>query len=72
MTWEQYASVVHVLCKVFGDFKSKLEVQMHVSYADFYVCLRTVVVLCTKLPDVPFLLVPGSSSTTSTSFYKYY
>jgi hypothetical protein len=36
MTWEWYASVLQVLCMVFGDVRPKLEVQMHVSYADFY------------------------------------
>jgi hypothetical protein len=40
MTWERHTSVLHVFCKVFGDLRSKLDVHMHVSYADFYVFLH--------------------------------
>jgi methionine synthase II (cobalamin-independent) len=53
MTWERYASVLYAFYLVFGDFRSKLEVHMHVSYADFYELLRIFAVLCAKLPDVP-------------------
>jgi hypothetical protein len=61
MTWERHASVLHVLCMAVGDFRPKLEVHIHVSYADVYVCLRIFAVVCTKLQDMPCLLVPGSS-----------
>jgi hypothetical protein len=40
MTWERHASVLRVFYKGFGDIRSKirskLEVRMNVSYADFY------------------------------------
>jgi hypothetical protein len=61
MTWERYDSVLHVFYMLVGDFRPKLEVHMHVQHADFYACLRRFAVLCSKLPDVPCLLVPGSS-----------
>jgi hypothetical protein len=38
MIWERYTAVLHLVYIVFGDFASKLEVHMHVSYADFYEC----------------------------------
>jgi hypothetical protein len=37
MIWEQFASVLHVLYQVVGDFRSSLEVHMHVQHADVYV-----------------------------------
>jgi hypothetical protein len=59
MTWGWYASVLRVFCKVFEDFRPTPEVRMHVSYADFFMFLCAFLAFCTKLPDVPCLLVPG-------------
>jgi hypothetical protein len=61
MIWERHASVLHMFYKVFGDFRSKLEVHMHVSYADVYEVFRIFALLCTKLPDLPCLIVPWGS-----------
>jgi hypothetical protein len=65
MTWERYASVLPAFYKVVGNFRSSLEVHMHGQYADFYAFVRIYSVLCTKLPDLPGLIVPGSSSNSS-------
>jgi hypothetical protein len=37
MTWERYASSLHLVYTVFGDFRPKLEAHMHVSFSDLYV-----------------------------------
>jgi hypothetical protein len=38
---------------------------MQMQYADFYVLLCTFAVLCAKLPDLPCLIVPGSTRQLS-------
>jgi hypothetical protein len=57
--------VLHVFYKAFQDFKSKLEVGMCFTYI-LSISMRVLyifAVLCTKLPDVPCLIVPGSSTS---------